>query len=57
MKDRLKFLTMLSPQDVQDLFNNIFPFFDELRSLPRLNFDDDSLMDEDYKVWAGWLKE
>ena len=57
MKDRLKFPTILSPQEVRDLFNDIFSFFDELRSSPRLNFDDDSLTDGDYNAWTGWSKE
>jgi len=56
MGDRLKFPTILSPQEVRDLFNDIFSFFDELRSSPRLNFDDDSLTNEDYKAWTGWSK-
>ena len=57
MEDRLQFPTQLSPQDVRDLFNDIFSFFDELRSSPRLDFDDPSLTNEDYETWTGWSKE
>ncbi|CAF4093570.1 unnamed protein product [Rotaria sp. Silwood2] len=54
MKDRLQFPTMLSPQEIQDLLNDIFSFFDALRSSPRLDFDDPSLTNEDYEAWTGW---
>ncbi|CAF3433660.1 unnamed protein product [Rotaria socialis] len=37
--------------------NDIFSFFDELRSSPRLDFDDSSLTNEDYEAWPGWSEE
>ncbi|CAF1685086.1 unnamed protein product [Rotaria magnacalcarata] len=37
--------------------NDIFSFFDELRSSPRLDFDDSSLTNEDYEAWTGWSEE
>ncbi|CAM4834786.1 unnamed protein product [Rotaria magnacalcarata] len=54
---RSQFPTLLSPQQLRDLMNDIFSFFDELRSSPRLDFDDSSLTNEDYEAWTGWSEE
>ena len=46
----------LSSEDVQDLLNSLVSSFNELRSSPRLDFDDTSVSSEDYETWTGWTK-
>ena len=57
MEDRLQRPTLLSPQEMQDLLNDMFCFFDDLRGSPRLDFDSALLRHEDYEAWTGWSKE
>lgn len=46
-----------SPEAMRTLMNDVFSLFDELRSSPRLDFEDPMLTNDEYLMWTGWSKE
>ncbi|CAF1504733.1 unnamed protein product, partial [Rotaria sordida] len=54
MHDRQKLKTILQPQEVISILDDLLKLIEEAIKSPRLDFHDPMLSNDDYLAWTGW---